>query len=304
MISMRPLRSSLTVPGSSLRFLEKAKSIVVDQLILDLEDSVTLGEKDQARTKLVDVLKAGGFTSAVAVRINSATSEIGRRDLEVAKSASQTDSFALIIPKVESPDSLNEICNTLLKIEKDGGRQPYSITLQVQIESALGLSRIFEIASSCKRIQALVFGPGDFAASLGMRVTNIGERPQDLEGLDPYYFPLMLILTAAKANGLYAIDGPFSDLKDEPGLKKSCLRSALLGFDGKWAIHPSQIPIIESEFSPSQEEFDRANKIVDSLKNAGSSGAIVVDGHMIDEATRKLAQATIARGIAAGMKRK
>lgn len=301
---MKPLRSSLTVPGSSLRFLEKAKNIVVDQLILDLEDSVTMAEKDQARANLVEVLKAGGFNSAVSVRINSATSENGRKDLEVAKSAPIADSFALIVPKVESPESLNELCGALLKIENEIGRQPHSITLQVQIESALGLARIFEIASSCKRIQALVFGPGDFAASLGMRVTNIGERPQDLDGLDPYYFPLMMILTAAKANGLLAIDGPFSDLKDETGLAKSCLKSATLGFDGKWAIHPSQIPTIEREYSPSQEEFDRAIRIVDALEGSETSGAIVVDGHMIDEATRKLAQATIARGIAAGMKRK
>jgi citrate lyase subunit beta/citryl-CoA lyase len=301
---MRPLRSSLTVPGSSPRFLEKAKSIVVDQLILDLEDSVTLSEKDQARANLIEVLKAGGFTSAVAVRINSATSEIGRKDLEVAKAFPTTDSFALVIPKVESPDSLNDVCGALLKIEREIGRQPNSIALQVQIESALGLARIFEIASSCTRIQALVFGPGDFAASLGMRVTNIGELPKDLDGLDPYYFPLMIILTAAKANGLYAIDGPFSDLKDESGLARSCLKSATLGFDGKWAIHPSQIPTIEREYSPSQEEFERASKIVDSLESSETSGAIVIDGHMIDEATRKLAQATIARGIAAGMKRK
>ena len=186
----------------------------------------------------------------------------------------------------------------------DIGRQPFSIKLQVQIESALGLTRVFEIAGSCKRIQALVFGPGDFAASLGMRVTNIGERPQELDGLDPYYFPLMMILTAAKANGLYAIDGPFSDLKDEAGMAKSCLRSATLGFDGKWAIHPSQIQIIESMYSPSQEEFDRAISIADALESSENSGAIVIDGHMIDEATRKLAQATIARGIAAGRKRK
>jgi citrate lyase subunit beta/citryl-CoA lyase len=301
---MKPLRSSLTVPGSSLRFLEKAKGAAVDQVILDLEDSVTLAEKDQARANIVEVLKAGGFTPPVSVRINSLQSEIGQKDLEVAKSISRTDSFALIIPKVESPESLDELCRELLKIEKEIGRQPYSITLQVQIESARGLVKIFEIAGSCKRIQALIFGPGDFAANLGMRVANIGERPQDLDGLDPYYFPLMMILTAAKANDLYAIDGPFSDLKDEVGMAKSCLRSATLGFDGKWAIHPSQIPIIESLFSPSQEEFDRAIRITDALESSGDAGAIVVDGHMIDEATRKLAQATIARGIAAGMKRK
>lgn len=301
---MRPLRSSLTVPGSSLRFLEKAKSVVVDQLILDLEDSVALGEKDQARTNLVGFLKAGGFASAVAVRINNGTGEIGRKDLEVVKSAPTTNPFALVVPKVESPDSLNELCEALLKIESEIGRQPYSIGLQVQIESALGIARIFEIASSCKRIQALIFGPGDFAASLGMRVTNIGELPQDRDALDPYYFPLMMILTAAKANGVYAIDGPFSNLKDELGLAKSCMRSATLGFDGKWAIHPSQIHAIEREFSPSQEEFDRAIRVVDSFDSSGTSGALVVDGHMIDEATRKLAQATIVRGIAAGMKRK
>lgn len=304
MILMKPLRSSLTVPGSSPRFLEKAKSVDVDQIILDLEDSVALGEKDQARVNVRSALSGGGFHSPLSVRINNSTTSHGRKDLEVAKYASKSESFSLILPKVEDPDELMEVCLALTNYEEEIGRKSLSIRLQIQIESALGLARIFDIARSCRRIEALIFGPGDFAASLGMRITHIGETPKDLQGLDPYYFPLMMILTAAKANGLYAIDGPFSDLKDESGLKLSCRRSATLGFDGKWAIHPTQISIIEEEYSPSQEEFDRAEKIIRSLEKVDSLGAIVVDGHMIDEATRKLAEATVARGHAAGLKGK
>lgn len=286
---MKPQRSALTVPGSSTNFIEKAKTLVVDQVILDLEDSVSINQKSAARSLVVDNIKNGGFISPIAVRINDVRTSVGIEDLEALIDHTSTIE-KIILPKVESPDDVKRAISFL---------KSSPTILQVQIESALGLAEVNEIAKSSKQLDALIFGPGDFTASLGARLSHIGESP---DGIDIYTYPLMAILTAARAYGLRAIDGPFSDLRDLDGLRKSAARSATLGFDGKWAIHPNQIEIINQAFTPSQEEFDRADSIVASLSAASSAGAQLFEGHMIDEATRKLAEATVIRGHAAGKK--
>jgi citrate lyase subunit beta / citryl-CoA lyase len=286
---MKPQRSALTVPGSSSKFIDKAKTLVVDQVILDLEDSVSNNEKTSARALVVKTIKTGGFLSPIAVRINDVRTSVGMEDLE-ALMVNTPSIETIILPKVENPDDVKRAASIL----------KFSTTeLQVQIESALGLAEVNEIAKSSNRLDALIFGPGDFAASLGARLSHIGESS---ENIDIYAYPLMAILTAARAYGLRAIDGPFSDLHNLDGLRKSAIRSATLGFDGKWAIHPNQIEIINQAFTPTQEEFDKADAIVKSLSESESAGAQLFDGHMIDEATRKMAEATVTRGLAAGLK--
>ena len=286
---MKPQRSALTVPGSSTKFIEKAKSLIVDQIILDLEDSVSSNEKTSARELVINSIKNGEFKSPLAVRINDVRTSVGKDDLEALMVNAPTIE-KIILPKVENPDDVKRAASIL---------KSTPTLFQVQIESALGLAEVNEIAKSSERLDALIFGPGDFTASLGARLSHIGEIS---EGIDIYAYPLMAILTAARAYGLRAIDGPFSDISDLDGLRKSATRSATLGYDGKWAIHPNQIEIINCAFTPTQEEFDRADSIVASLSDGTSAGAKLFEGHMIDEATRKMAEATVTRGIAAGLK--
>lgn len=287
---MKPQRSALTVPGSSKKFIEKAKTIKVDQVILDLEDSVSSSEKNNARALVLEALISGGFIAEVAVRINDVKTSYGIDDLNSLIDKAGLPITTLILPKVESPDEVKQVSNLISST---------NIKLQLQIESARGLAEVQEIAKSSNYIEALIFGPGDFMASLGSRLSHIGENPA---GIDLYTYPLMAILTAARAYGLKAIDGPFSKLNDSEALRKSAIHSATLGYDGKWAIHPDQIDIINEIFTPSQDEFNKADEIVASLSNTSGAGAQLFDGHMIDEATKKMAEATVARGLAAGLK--
>jgi citrate lyase subunit beta/citryl-CoA lyase len=212
----------------------------------------------------------------------------------------------LIIPKVETADQVIELDKRLSDLELSTGLIVGSIKIQIQIESALGLSNITSIAESSPRITALIFGPGDFAASLGMQVLNIGENPVNYPGTDAYHYVLFSILVAARANGLLAIDGPYSDISNTEGLKHRSNLSASLGYDGKWVIHPGQIETVNAAFTPSQVSFDLAVKVVNHFieesDSKEQSGAFLFEGKMIDEASRKMAEGIYQKGIAGGLK--
>ena len=300
-----PKRSTLAVPGSSEKMLEKAKTIQVDEIFLDLEDSVALTEKTFAREKVISALINGGFNSkTVAVRVNEQTSSIGIEDVSSIVLHAGKHLNSLIIPKVESAEQVKDLGKRLAELEKSGELVPGSIRVQIQIESALGLSRVGEIASSSDRIEALIFGPGDFAASIGMQVIHIGENPVNFPG-DAYHYVLMSILIAARANNLMAIDGPYSDISNMEGLVNRSKLSAALGYDGKWVIHPGQIETVNAAFTPSQAAFDGAARIIEHFanesNNANQKGALLFEGKMIDEASRKMAEGLYAKGIASGL---
>ena len=301
-----PKRSTLAVPGSSEKMLEKAKTIEVDEIFLDLEDSVALSEKTLAREKVVRVLINGGFKSkTVAVRVNEQITSIGIEDVSSIVLQAGKYLNSLIIPKVESAEQVRDLSKRLTELEKSGELNPGSIRIQIQIESALGLSRVGEIASSSDRIEALIFGPGDFAASIGMQVIHIGENPINFPGDDAYHYVLMSILIAARANNLMAIDGPYSDISNIEGLVNRSRLSAALGYDGKWVIHPGQIETVNTAFTPSQAAFDGAARIIEHFANestnANQKGALLFEGKMIDEASRKMAEGLYAKGIASGL---
>ncbi len=299
-------RSVLAVPGSSSKMIANARRLNVDEFFLDLEDSVSSTEKDSARALVIASLLEGKFgQKSISVRVNEQISELGIEDISLIVSEAGKCFDSIIIPKVETAEQILEIGSRLSKLEKASGLEAGTIRLQLQIESARGLVEVQKIASASERTISLIFGPGDFAASMGMQVLHIGENPINYPGEDAYHYVLMSILTAARANNLLAIDGPYSDTTNISGLKNRADLSASLGFDGKWVIHPAQIEIVNTAFTPNQEYFDTAARIISyfSQSEASSSakGAHLFEGKMIDEASRRMAETIYSKGLAAGL---
>jgi citrate lyase subunit beta/citryl-CoA lyase len=192
------------------------------------------------------------------------------------------------------------------QIEQDTGDEPGRIGIEAQIEDARGLAKVDEIAATSPRLRALVFGPADFMASVGMRSLRVGAQPDGYVGSDAYHYPLLRILVAARSHGLAAIDGPYLAIGDLDGLAKAAASTAALGYDGKWVLHPTQIEIVNSAFAPSQEDYERAELIIDAYRYYTSvehRGAVMLGDEMIDEASRKLALVAAANGRAAGLRR-
>jgi citrate lyase subunit beta/citryl-CoA lyase len=258
-MSARRRRSCLTVPGDDERKLAKAAGIDTDEVIIDLEDAVAPDRKDAAREVVARALRDLTWRAAtVAVRVNRGSAD----DLALVAEARPD---VVVLPKVESADELGGL----------------PVPAEAQIETALGLVECERIARA-PGLEALVFGPGDMAASLGMAELTIGEGPH-------VEHALFRIVTAARAFGLAAIDGPHAVLGDEDGLRRSALRSRALGYDGKWCIHPAQVAICNEVYTPTAAEIERARRIL------GVDGVARLDGEMVDEANRRMAEAILAR---------
>jgi citrate lyase subunit beta / citryl-CoA lyase len=303
----RPRRSCISVPGSSPRFLDKAPGLNADQVLLDLEDSVAPDAKDEARANVGAALQTADWGGKVrSLRVNGATTRWAYRDVtDVVERAGQ-DLDTIILPKVTGPDHVAWLDLLLGQVEQAAGLPAGRIGIEAQIEDAAGLAGVDQIAGCSPRLEALVFGPADFMASLGMRSLEIGAQPAGYAGGDAFHYPHLRILVAARAHGLQAIDGPFAAIGDADGLRRSATSAAALGYDGKWVIHPSQIEIVNDAFSPAQADYDRAELILEAYEYYTSvrrRGAVSLDGEMIDEASRKLALTAAARGRAAGLER-
>jgi citrate lyase subunit beta/citryl-CoA lyase len=305
--SNKSRRSCLSVPGSSPRFLAKAQGLAADQVLLDLEDAVAPDARDDARAHVITALTAGDWEGKViTVRVNGATTRWAYRDVidVVEQAGAHLDTITL--PKVTGPDQVGWLDLLLGQVEQAAGLAAGRIGIEAQIEDARGLAAVEQIAGSSPRLAALVFGPADFMASLGMRSLQIGVQPPGYAGGDAFHYPHLRMLVAARANGLQAIDGPHAAVGDADGLRRSAASAAALGYDGKWVIHPGQIEIVNAAFSPGQAEYDRAELILDAYEyytTVEHRGAVRLDGEMIDEATRKLALVAAARGRAAGLAR-
>jgi citrate lyase subunit beta/citryl-CoA lyase len=314
----RPRRSCLAVPGSSSRFIEKARGLPCDEVFLDLEDSVAPAAKAAARGTVIEALSrpgwpgpgAGPSESArgdklLAVRINDATTGWAHHDVidVVEGAAAQLD--VIVLPKVTGPDQVVWLDLLLGQIERAAGQPSGRIGIEAQIEDAAGLAAADAIAAASPRLEALVFGPADFMASLGMRSLTVGEPPAGYQG-DAFHYPLMRILVAARSHGLLAIDGPYAKIGDVAGLARAASGAAALGYDGKWVVHPGQIDTVNQAFTPDQAEYDRAELILEAYEYHTATehrGAAMLDGEMIDEASSKLALATATKGRAAGLRR-
>jgi citrate lyase subunit beta/citryl-CoA lyase len=301
----RPRRSCLAVPGSSPRFIAKAQGLDVDEVFLDLEDAVAPAAKPAARQAVAQALRDGGWGGRVmAVRINDATTAWAYRDVVDVVEQAGPHLDAIVLPKVTGPGHVVWLDLLLGQIEQAMGYPAGAIGIEAQIEDARGLAAVDAIAAASPRLAALVFGPADFMASLGMRSLDIGAQPAGYTGGDAFHYPLLRLLVAARAHGLQAIDGPYAAIADTEGLARAAASVAALGFDGKWVLHPGQVGPVNEAFSPSQEDYDRAELILATYAHATGEqqrGAALLDGQMIDEASRKLALVTAARGRAAGL---
>jgi citrate lyase subunit beta/citryl-CoA lyase len=305
-------RSVLAVPGSSQKMMLKAKELLVDQVFLDLEDAVAPDLKVSARTNIASTLKpqnlsqrvfAAGITS---IRINAIGSPWIVDDFALLSEGVAKAIDTVILPKAADADQVNWLAAELGRIEKELDLAPGAIGIDAQIESAQGLMNVEGIANA-PRVQSLAFGPADFMADLGIPSLVVGSQPDGYEIDDAFYYPLMKILVAARAFGKAAIDGPVLEVRDTNKFRSSARRAKALGFDGKWVLHPDQISACNEIFTPSQDEFDRAEILLEvydlsSSAQGGGRGALIHDGAMIDEASKKIAQFTATRGRAAGLK--
>jgi citrate lyase subunit beta / citryl-CoA lyase len=302
MAELKARRSCLSVPGSSPKMLAKAPGLPADEVFLDLEDSVAPAAKAEARAAVANALKSGDWRGkTVGVRVNAVSTPWCHRDVAEVVSVAGRHLDCLLLPKVEAPSDVTFVANLLRMVEQEAGL-PRPIGIEAQIESAAGLRAVDEIAVSSSRLVSLVFGPGDMAASLGMPSVTIGESAPGYPG-DQWHAVLMRILVAARAAGLQAIDGPFGRISDLAGLRAAAIRSYQLGYDGKWVLHPDQIPVVNEVFTPGQDEFERALALLAAYAGAtgAQAGAVSFGGEMIDEASRKMAERLAVRGRAAGL---
>jgi citrate lyase subunit beta / citryl-CoA lyase len=300
----RPRRTCMSVPASSERFLAKARELAADEVMLDLEDSVAPAAKDTARDLAAGALKGGGWDGRlVAVRINGASTPWAYKDVIAVVEGAPGAVDSLVLPKVTSPSAVSWLDVLLGQAEQVAGLPPGAIGIEAQIEDAAGLAAVEAIAAASPRLVSLVFGPADFMASVGMRSLTVGGQPAGYD-FDAYHYPLMRMLVAARANGLQAIDGPYARIQDTEGLRKVSASVAALGYDGKWVLHPAQVPVVNEAFTPAAEEYWRALAILAAYDRATSldrRGAVMLGDEMIDEASRKMALMLVAKGVAAGL---
>ncbi|MFD9545962.1 CoA ester lyase [Nocardia sp. XZ_19_231] len=306
---MKPRRSVLAVPGSNPKMIAKAKTLPVDEVFLDLEDAVAPGAKAAARANIVAALNEPGWGSQLrVVRVNDWSTEWTFADVISVVEGAGSWIDAILLPKVTDAGQVQALDLLLTQLEKASGLEVGRIGIEPQIENALGLRNIDAIATASPRVQTLVFGPADFMASINMRTLVVGEQPEGYDVGDAYHHILMTILLAARAHGLQAIDGPYLQVRDVDGFRRAAGRTAALGFDGKWVLHPGQVDAANEIFSPRQADYDRAELILETYafhtsEAGGARGAVMLGDEMIDEASAKMAQVIADKGRAAGMTR-
>ena len=304
----RPRRSCLAVPGSSLKMLDKARGLPADQVFLDLEDAVAPLAKPEARKNVVAALNEGDWGGKTrVVRVNDLTTAWTYQDVVEVVEGAGANLDAVMLPKVQSASHVEWLDLTLTQIEKTLGLPVGGIGIEAQIENAAGLVNVDAIAAASPRVETIIFGPADFMASINMRSLVVGGLIPDYPG-DPYHYILMRILMAARMHDKQAIDGPFLQVRDVDAFREVARRSAALGFDGKWVLHPGQIDAANEIYAPAQADYDRAELILDAYAHAtseagGKLGAVMLGDEMIDEASRKMALVIAAKGRAAGMTR-
>lgn len=278
---MTSRRSCLAVPGSAPRMLAKAASVGADEIVIDLEDAVAAAAKDEAREAVATLLRTGDLAHRqVAVRVNGLDTPWCHRDLVAVAEVVAT----VVVPKVESARDVDWVCRLLDMLGVPTG-------LQALVETAAGLARATEIATAAPRIESLILGYADLRASLG--------RPAyPSEGAGAWQYAQETVLVAARAGGVQAIDGPFLRLDDQEGLRSWSAHVRALGFDGKWAVHPDQVEVLDTTFAPTSAELEQARAVLAALDGTGP-GAVRVEGEMVDEAIRKQAVRVLARAQAA-----
>jgi malyl-CoA/(S)-citramalyl-CoA lyase len=304
-------RSELAVPGSQTQLFEKAAKSAADVVFLDLEDAVAPDDKAQARKHIIQALHDIDWgTKTLSVRINGLDTHYMYRDVVdvIEQGGERLD--LIMIPKVGTPADVYAVDMLVTQCE-DAVKRKKRLGFELIIETALGMQNVNEIAGSSKRLESLHFGVADYAASTRARTTVIGgpnkmygvltdkegDRPRDFHWGDMWHYAIARMVVAARANGLRPLDGPFGDFSDPEGFKAQAYRAAVLGCEGKWAIHPSQIALANEVYSPSEAEVTRAKRILEAMAQAQreGKGAVALDGRLIDIASIRQAEALVAK---------
>ena len=294
-------RSELAVPGSNPALFAKAAASDVDYVFLDLEDAVAPGDKEQARRNVIEGLRDidwRGLGKTISVRINGIDTHYMYRDVVDVVEQAGEHLDTILIPKVGVAADVYMVDAMVSQIEEAMGLTN-PIGIEVLIETTLGMANVEAIATSSPRLEAMHFGVADYAASCRARTTNIGGLNPNYPG-DQWHEGLSRMLVACRAYGLRPIDGPFGDFNDPDGYMDGARRAAALGYEGKWAIHPSQIGLANEVFSPPAEEVDRAHRILAALAEAAAEGrgAAQLEGRMIDAASARMAENVVAQAAA------
>ncbi|KPM54392.1 citrate (pro-3S)-lyase [Frankia sp. R43] len=288
--------------------LGKAQGLPADQIFCDLEDSVAPDAKESARGNVVAALNEGDWAGKTrVVRVNDLTTKWTYRDVVTVVEGAGANLDCVMLPKVQTAAQVQWLDLLLTQIEEVMGFEVGRIGIEAQIENALGLSNVKEIAFASPRIETIIFGPADFMASINMPSLVVGALTPDYPG-DPFHYVLFKILEAARARGVQAIDGPFLQIRDVDAFRGVAKKSAALGYDGKWVLHPGQIEAANEIYAPRQEDYDHAELILDAYAwytsaAGGLRGAVMLGDEMIDEASRKMAEVIAGKGRAAGMAR-
>jgi citrate lyase subunit beta/citryl-CoA lyase len=304
----RARRTCLSVPASNSKMIAKAKGLPADEVFLDLEDAVAVDAKAQARTLAAIALSETGWSGQLrGVRVNGWTTPWTYADVIEVVSTAGAQLDVIVLPKVTDVSHMHALDLLLTQLETTHGLPVGRIGIEAQIENAQGLSNLDVIAGG-PRLQALILGPADLIASLNMRTLEVGEQPEGYDVGDAYHHVLMSILIAARTHGVAAIDGPYLRVRDVDGFRRVAGRSAALGYDGKWVLHPDQIAAGNEIFSPRQAEYDHAELILEAYDwhtsaAGGARGAVMLGDEMLDEASRKMALVIAGKGRAAGMTR-
>jgi malyl-CoA/(S)-citramalyl-CoA lyase len=303
-------RSELAVPGSNPGMFEKAARCAADIVFLDLEDAVAPDDKEQARRNIIQGLNEIDWGSkTMMIRINGLDTHYMYRDVvDIVEDCPRLD--MILIPKVGVPQDVYAIDVMVTQIEA-AKKRTKRIGFEVLIETALGMANVEAIAQSSRRLEAMSFGVADYAASTRARTTVIGGVNRDSGVLtdkdekgnrqyfwtDPWHAAQTRMMVACRAYGLRPIDGPFGDFGDPDGYIAAANRAAVLGYEGKWAIHPSQIELANRVYTPSDAEVGKARRIVEAMAQAAreGKGAVSLDGRLIDIASIRMAEALLAK---------
>ena len=301
-----PRRSCLSTPGSSEKFLAKAPTVAADMTFLDLEDAVAPNEKVAARAKVVEAIVKLDWDDRVrCVRVNAWDTAWTYEDVIEVVGGAGPRLDEIMLPKVQSAAEVVALDLLLTQIERNVGLPVGHVGIEAQIETARGLINVEEICAASPRLEAIIFGPADFAASIEMPVLTGGVAIPEYPG-DHFHYVFSKILMAGRANGLQVIDGPFLKVRDQDALREFSMRARMLGYDGTWALTPDQALVLNAVFSPTQEQFDHAWDILEAYRIATEDehkGSVMFGDEMIDEASRKMATKFVTRGERAGLAR-
>ena len=301
-------RSQLFVPGSKPDLFKKASESNADIICLDLEDAVAPQDKDAAKQNVIKALNDQDFgTKTISVRINGLDTHYCYRDVVDLMENTGERLDLIMIPKVGVPEDVYAIDMLVTQIEDKTNREK-KIGFELIVETSMGITNLDRIITGSKRIESLHFGYADYAASVRMRTTNIGGSNQDYSILtdeingnrkvhwnDMWHYPISKMTTIGRAHGLRIIDGPYGDFSDPEGFKSHAKRTAILGCEGKWAIHPSQVDLANEVFTLPEKEVQKARDIIDAMKKAQESGAgaATLNGKLIDAASIRQAEQII-----------